>query len=178
MHSFTLSAALFAAVSAATNIVTFKSLDNVDRTVYITANAGIQGHDPVTVSAGTSVDVELVDGFVGNAYAIHSGSSNNVGMLAEFNFQGWNDLTYFDVSAIINSADVDNVSEMYPYGESSSPVSGCTSWPCNNAYYHADDVQTKSTSQTHLIVTLSKNNYAAISKRETESVGRRFLERI
>lgn len=178
MHAFTLSAALFAAVSAATNVVTFKSLDGVSRTVYITPNAGIEGPDPVAVAAGASVDVELVEGFVGNAYAIHDGAEIAAGMLAEFNFQGWNDLTYFDVSAIINSSDVDNISEMYPADEPSTPTSGCSSWPCDNAYYIWDDVQTKSTDQVHLIVTLSTNNYAASSKRASENVGRRFLERI
>lgn len=178
MYAFTLSAALFAAASAATNIITFQSLDDVDRIIYSTGNAGYTAPDPVTVAAGSSVDVEFSEGFVGNSYAIHSNATNNAGMLAEVQFQGWNGLTYFDVSAIVDSSDVDNVKEMYPASSPSTPVSGCTTFPCNNAYYLSDDVQTKTTEQTHLIVTLSKNGVS--SKRSAEdsekTFDRRFIQ--
>lgn len=166
-----------AATVQAQNILTFVSTDNFDRTVVITPSAGIQGVDPVSVPAGQTVVVNLVHGFIGNAYAYKTGGTNAPGMLAEVNFNGWNGLTYFDVSAIVNSADTDNVREMYPAAAPNSPQSGCNPFPCNNAYYLPDDIQTKSTDQTNLIVTLgsgSANSTTAATKREAEDDSKTF----
>jgi hypothetical protein len=37
-------------------------------------------------------------------------------------------------------------------------MSGCEEFPCDNAYYLPDDVQTKTTSEDHLITTLGKGS--------------------
>jgi hypothetical protein len=171
MFSFrNIAAALALAASAqAQNTITFVSTDNIDRTVYITASAGIQGMDPVTVAAGATVPVNFDTGFIGNAYAVQAGKENVPGMLAEVNFQGWGGSTYFDVSAIVNSADTDNVMLMYPAEAPGTPVSGCNPFPCNNAYYLPDDVQTKVTEQTNLIVTLGGGSTTATAKRDVNS---------
>ncbi|OAA64432.1 DNAse1 protein [Niveomyces insectorum RCEF 264] len=165
----------FAVAASAANVITFQSLDSTDRTVYVTPSAGVEGPQPVDVPGGASVDVTFVEGFLGNAYAVKKGAANTPGMLAEVNFNGWNGLTYFDVSAIVDPNDKDNVKEMYPADGSKTPVSGCSNFPCNNAYYQPDDIQTKSTDQTHLIVTLGQNNGAASKRAEHTDVGRNFV---
>lgn len=177
MPSFKNAAAfLFAAVAAAQNTITFQSQDNVGRTVYVTANAGLAAIAPVYVAAGASVDVNFVEGWIGNAYAVQDGQPNVPGMLAEVNFNSWGGLTFFDVSAIVNPNDKDNVKEMYPADAPQTPTSGCTVFPCNNCYYAPDDIQTKSTSQTHLIVTLGGNGTAAKrSVENSKSVARAFV---
>lgn len=163
-------AALALAVAAqAQNTMTFVSTDDVDRTIYITPSAGVEGMDPVTVAAGASVAVNFASGFIGNAYAVIEGQDNVPGMLAEVNFQGWGDMTYFDVSAIVNPNDVDNVHLMYPAASPNTPVSGCNPFPCNNAYYLPDDVQTKVTDQTSIIVTLGSGSTNATTKRDVNS---------
>lgn len=152
-----------AAAAQATNIITLKSLDNVDRVVHFTPNAGMQWPEPVELAAGKSVDVPLQEHqWTGNLFAVHKGQPAVPGMLAEVAFNSWNDLTFFDVSAIVNPNDVDNVSEMYPYKEPNNPKSGCAAphnpFPCTNAYYAPDDIQTKSTNEPHLVVTFGMNN--------------------
>ena len=87
----------------------------------------------------------------------HKGKKDNGGgMLAEFCYDGWNGIHYFDVSAIVDPNDVDNVSEMWPQSDPSN-TSGCKSFPCNNAYVLPDDIQTKTTKDSHIIVTLGMN---------------------
>ncbi len=177
---FTKLAALLAsaaAVASATNIVTFKSTDSVDRTVYFTPSAGLRELGSVEVPAGQTVDVTIDQGWIGNFHAVQAGQPNVPGMLGEVAFNGWNGLNYYDVSAIVNPGDVDNVSELYPFEDPGTPVSGCAVFPCNNAYYAPDDVQTKVTSQTHLVCTLGKNSSG--QKRdvepESESVARDYV---
>ncbi|KAL1903193.1 hypothetical protein Sste5346_000478 [Sporothrix stenoceras] len=171
MFSFrNIAAALaLAATAQAQNTLTFVSTDNVDRTIYITPSEGVEGMDPVTVAAGATVAVNFATGFIGNAYAVQEGKENVPGMLAEVNFQGWGGSTYFDVSAIVNSADTDNVMLMYPAEAPSTPISGCNPFPCNNAYYLPDDVQTKVTEQTNIIVTLGGGNTNATAKRDVNT---------
>lgn len=158
-----------AATAQAQNTLTFVSTDNIDRTVYITPSAGVASMDPVSVVAGATVAVNFVTGFIGNAYAVTTGDENVPGMLAEVNFQGWDGSTYFDVSAIVNPSDTNNVMLMYPADAPSTPVSGCNPFPCNNAYYLPDDVQTKVTDQTNLIVTLGGGSTNATAKRDVNA---------
>ncbi|ERT01757.1 DNAse1 protein [Sporothrix schenckii 1099-18] len=157
-----------AATAQATNTLTFVSTDNIARTIYITPSVGVEGMDPVTVAPGATVPVNFAEGFIGNAYAVQEGKENVPGMLAEVNFQGWGGSTYFDVSAIVNSADTDNIMMMYPADAPNTPTSGCNPFPCNNAYYLPDDVQTKVTDQTNLIVTLGSGS-ANTTKRDVNS---------
>jgi len=61
------------------------------------------------------------------------------------------------VSAIVDANDHGNVKQMWPKS-SQSPMSGCVVFPCNNAYYLPDDVQTKVTTERHLISTLGSGS--------------------
>ncbi|KAJ0165830.1 hypothetical protein CTA2_9798 [Colletotrichum tanaceti] len=155
------------AVAAATNTVTFKSLDDVTRTVHFTPNSGLASVESVDVPGNGEVKVEIPEAWIGNWYAVSEGADNLAGMLGEVAFNGWNGLTYFDVSAIVDPSDHDGVKKMWP-ASGSDPISGCDSFPCPNAYYLPDDVQTKVTSETDLICTLGSNG--VISRRDVDDL--------
>ncbi|OHE96399.1 DNase1 protein [Colletotrichum orchidophilum] len=153
---FNLLTLLGSAALVAANTVTFQSLDDVARTVYFTANAGLPPVEPVYVPAGSNVTVHIPFAWIGNFHPVSDGSENVTGIIGEVAFNGWNSLTYFDVSAIINALDHNGIQTIFP-SLVQEPVSGCHVWPCNNAYYLPDDVQTKVTSETDLICTLGNN---------------------
>jgi len=161
------------AVAVAANTVTFISQDSTHRTIVFTPNAGYPTLPDVNVEGHATVTAEFPQGWIGNWYSVSDGSSRIPGMLGEVAFQGWNGLTYFDVSAIVNANDHVGVKELWPKS-SNSPTSGCKVFPCNNAYYLPDDVQTKTTPETDLVCTLGGSGY---SKREEEegNVERRFV---
>ncbi|KAH6984095.1 hypothetical protein EDB80DRAFT_734582 [Ilyonectria destructans] len=140
-----------ATVSA--NSVTFWTLDNNVRTLYFTPSLG----SPVTVSSDANTTVTFPSEYSGNFYAVKQGASQGVGMLGEVMFNGWMGLTYFDVSAIVNPEDRDNIKQMWP-AKSLVPVSGCQVFPCDNVYYKANDVQTKTTKEVHLVTTLGSGS--------------------
>lgn len=155
MH-FSISALALVGAAALSNAasVTFWTLDDVKRTVYFTSNNNKYTIEPAVVSNAEQTTVDFPDDYVGNFYAIADGEENTTGMLGEVAFNGWLGKTYFDVSAIVNfSGQKDGVMQMWP-AESKSPMSGCEVFPCDNAYYLPDDVQTKVTEETHLITTL------------------------
>lgn len=133
--------------------VTFWTLDDVQRTIYFTSNENAYPMDPVVVNNSEQTTVTFHDDFVGNFYAVTDGSENVPGMLGEVKFSGWGGKTFFDVSAIIDPNDHSGVKQMYP-ADSQWPMSGCVVFPCDNAYYLPDDVQTKVTEESHIITTL------------------------
>lgn len=145
------------AAVASAGSVTFKTLDHVQRTVYFTANDGGAAPDAVNVTNAEDTTVSFPDGFIGNFYAIEDGKTNTPGMLGEVNFAGWLGLTYFDVSAIVDPSDHNNVKQMYP-AKAKWPVSGCEVFPCDNCYILPDDVQTKTTFEDHIITTLGEGS--------------------
>jgi len=158
MH-FTASVLALAGSAALSNAasITFWTLDDVQRTIYFTSNENSHIMDPVTVSNAEQTTVQFPDEYVGNFYAVADGQENKPGMLGEVKFSGWGGSTYFDVSAIIDPNDKTNVKQMYP-ADSQSPMSGCEVFPCNNAYYLPDDIQTKVTEENHLITTLGEGS--------------------
>ncbi|RYP13660.1 hypothetical protein DL765_006790 [Monosporascus sp. GIB2] len=173
MHfASTLAAVAFcAATLVSANSMTFVNLDGTKRTVYVTPNAGYAHIDPVELEGHREVKVEFPRGWIGNAYTVSEGKENVPGMLAEVAFQGWRGLTYYDVSAIVNPNDHDGVKEMYPASQAGAKVkssfSGCKVFPCPTAYYLPDDIQTVSTDETDLIVTVG--NYGNLERREDAS---------
>lgn len=165
MHFSTIATFLASAVAvlAAENKVTFVSTDDVHRTVYFTPSVGHGREMPsIRLAAGQKVSVTFDKGWIGNFHAVHDGKTNTgEGMLGEVTFDGYGGKTFFDVSAIVVPGDVDNISQMYPADAPNTPVSGCQVWPCNNAYWLPDDVQTKVTDQKHIITTVGKNGAGA-----------------
>ncbi|KAI0472081.1 hypothetical protein GGR56DRAFT_106279 [Xylariaceae sp. FL0804] len=170
MRFFTqLTASAFAAATlASANTLTFISKDSTNRVMYFTGSSNV---DPVEVPGNSQKKVDMPEGWIGNAYAVAEGAENKPGMLAEVTYQGWNGLTYFDVSAIVDPNDVNGVKQLYPasYTEPLANVkellSGCTVFPCNKAYYHPDDVQTVTTEETDLICTLGGGASANVTSR-------------
>lgn len=144
-------AASAAAVNAAS--VTFRTLDGVARTVYFTPSPGSDEIAPVTVDKNGDTNVTLPDSYQGNFYALREDQEHKPGMLGEVKFGGWQGITFFDVSAIVDPTDDNNVKQMWPVG-ATSPMSGCEKFPCANAYVNWDDVQTKATNSKHLMTTL------------------------
>ncbi|PSR80581.1 hypothetical protein BD289DRAFT_462442 [Coniella lustricola] len=149
-----------ASMVSAQNTVTIKSMDGTDRTLVWTGTSSIAD---TSVPAGESVDVDVPTGWTGNFYSYSSGASNTPGMLAEFAFNSFGGVTYFDVSAIVNPDDTTGVYQIYPT-DTESPVSGCQTFACDNAYYLPDDVQTKSSSSSSFVVTLGAGPMSTSSK--------------
>jgi len=137
---------------ASAGTVTFWTLDDATRTIHFTSNPGSTDLPSVTVNNKEKTVVTFPDGWVGNYYAVQDGKDNKPGMLGEVNFSH-DGKTYFDVSAIVDPSDHDNVKQMWPKS-SQSPMSGCVVFPCNNVYTLPDDVQTKVTDESDLITTL------------------------
>ena len=162
MQFFTATLAFTAATLVSANTMTFVNQDETTRTVYITPSAGHAEIPSVEIQGNSRATVDFPDSWIGNAYAVSEGSANNAGMLAEVTFQGSGGSTYYDVSAIVDPSDVNGVKMMYPASDEGkaekSSFSGCQSFPCNDAYYHPDDVQTVSTEETDLIVTLGTSS--------------------
>ncbi|KAF5024872.1 hypothetical protein F66182_3030 [Fusarium sp. NRRL 66182] len=141
------------ATYAAAASVTFVTLDDKERTIIFTPDPGFEGPESVTVRKGKDVTVEFPDVYIGNYYAVQKGHQDKPGMLGEVTFGGHEGKTYFDVSAIVDPNDKENVKQMWPKS-SNTPMSGCEVFPCDNAYYLPDDVQTKVTEEVDLITTL------------------------
>lgn len=171
MQYSTLALLASATLAGAVNQITFMSMDETDRTVYFTPNSGLASVESTDVPAGQNVTVTIPDSWIGNYYAVTSGSENSPGMLGEVNFNSWGGLTYFDVSAIVNENDHTGVYMMYP-ADTESPVSGCTTFLCDTLYRLPDDIQTKATTSTHLVTTLGAGNQvvykAALATRDLE----------
>lgn len=146
---------------ASANSIKFVNQDGTQRTVYFTPSAGMATIDSVTIAGNSDATVQFPTGWIGNAHAVEEGQENTgKGMLAEVAFDGWMGKTYFDVSAIVVPEDHNNVKLMYPVSDTSL-TSGCETFPCDNCYYLADDVQTKVTDEHDLITTLGTSSVAA-----------------
>ncbi|KAI1135132.1 hypothetical protein F5Y05DRAFT_183090 [Hypoxylon sp. FL0543] len=160
MRFFTQIAAFAAAAAtlATANSVTFINQDDTTRHVFFTPSSGYQAIDSITIEGNKQAKVDIPISWVGNAYSVNEGAPQVPGMLAEFTFQGWNDFTYFDVSAIVNPADTVGVKQIFPASQLESTVkslvSGCINFPCATAYYAPADIQTVTTKETDLVVTL------------------------
>jgi hypothetical protein len=175
MQFFTLATLLSTvAVAAAANTVTFLSQDSIKRTIYFTSNPGSSNIDSVVVPGGESVVVNIPQKWQGNWYSVSEGKPNVPGMLGEVAFNSWGGITFFDVSAIVDPNDKNGVKKIYPASTTKTSLtstlvtSGCDDYPCNNAYYLPDDVQTKATHETDLICTLGTASTAARSPNPEE----------
>jgi len=161
MHSFSsLALLLLGAGAALANTVSFQSLDETTRQIIFTPNSGGAAIDSVEVPGGQTIKVDFPTGWIGNWYSVSEGAEDVPGMLGEVAFDGWNGITFFDVSAIVNPNDHNGVKEMYPSGDA-TPTSGCKTFPCNNAYYVWDDVQTKATQEKDIVCTLGDSSVDA-----------------
>lgn len=152
INTILFAAAALASMGTAQNVVKFVNQDSIPKTVVFTPNAGLETIDPLALDGLAVVEQPFANGWAGNWYTYSAGAENIAGMLGEVNFQGWNGLTYFDVSGIVNPTDADGVKIVYPT-EDDSISSGCQtsgSEFCANQYNLPNDIATKSTTTTTL----------------------------
>ncbi|KAH9224197.1 hypothetical protein DL95DRAFT_271296, partial [Leptodontidium sp. 2 PMI_412] len=148
---------IFAATALATlasaGSVHFVNQDNTLRTIIFTPNAGLEAIPDLVIPGSETANQTFPTGWIGNWYSVSEGEANVPGMLGEVRFDGFAGATYFDVSAIVNPDDVNGVKEIFPL-HSSIPISGCQTFPCNNAYNKWDDIATLSTDGSELVCLL------------------------
>jgi hypothetical protein len=143
---------LFASTALAASIE-FVSQDSTNRTVYFTASVGCDAIDPLVVTGLSTANQTFPTNWIGNFYSVSEGNEDVSGMLGEVTFNGWNGFTYFDVSALVNPADLLGVQEIFPLN-SNIPVAGCETFPCTSAYYDSNDEATFSSEEDTLVCTL------------------------
>lgn len=147
-------ASALASLAAATeNVLHFVNQDSTTRTIIFTAQAGLEEIPNIVIPGHGTANQTMPNSWIGNLFAVCEGAPIVPGMLAEFRFNGYADSTYFDVSAIVNPNDTEGVKMILPKN-SNTPVSGCQTFPCSNAYNKWDDVATLSTPDTELVVLL------------------------
>ncbi|KAI1191929.1 hypothetical protein F5B17DRAFT_123570 [Nemania serpens] len=169
-----------AATLATANSITFVNQDATQRTVVFTPSAGLQEIESIVIPGFDEAKVDFPQSWIGNAYSVSAGAPDVPGMLAEVTFQGWNGLTYFDVSAIVNPTDHDGVKELYPASQKTAKqkvaISGCAVFPCPTAYYHPDDIQTVTSTEEDFICTLGNPPSTEVARDvEVQLVPRRFV---
>jgi len=180
INTILFAAAALASMATAKNVVTFVNQDSVPKTVVFTANAGLKQIAPLALDGLTVVDQPFPNGWTGNWYTYSKGAANKPGMLGEVNFQGWNGLTYFDVSGIVNPTDAEGVKMLYPTQadktKSAAVTSGCQhsgAAYCVNQYNAPDDIATKSTPKTTLTCLIG--NLSDDSQSNTRVHARHFV---
>ncbi|TVY22966.1 hypothetical protein LHYA1_G008309 [Lachnellula hyalina] len=153
-----LAATALATLSTA-NTVHFVNQDSTSRTIYFTATDGNAYIAPLSVSGLATESTTFPDSWIGNWHSVSSGAENVTGMLGEVRWNGFGGSNYFDVSAIVNPNDNEGVKEIIPKF-SNTPVSGCQTFPCSNAYNKPDDIATLSTTDSELICLLGNTGSA------------------
>lgn len=156
MLLYKLLAPLSAASLVAANTITFVSLDEHDRTIFskhktkctnddhgLCSDVSLADIAPVNVPGLAQINVELPSGWEGNFYSVPGGTPDRTGMLAEIRSQGFENGSYYDVSAIENPNDNVGVKQFWPAHDPNAEVSGCIQFPCPYTYYHPNDLQTK-----------------------------------
>ncbi|KAB8292272.1 hypothetical protein EYC80_008014 [Monilinia laxa] len=148
-----LAAAAALATLASAGSVHFVNQDSTTRKIVFTPTSGCASIDSLTIDGLGTANQTFPTAWIGNWYAVSEGASNTDGMLGEVCFDSWGGMTYFDVSAIVNPNDTNGVKELFPLG-TGTPVSGCQTFPCDNAYNKPDDVETQATDSDALVCLL------------------------
>jgi len=135
--------------------VTFVNQDSTNRIIAFTSNPSFDNLDPVTVPGNGVTTVNFGNKWQGNFISINEGLSllGTLGMLGEVNFNSWDGLSWFDVSAIVNPFDYDGVKEIFPKS-TNTPVAGCQDFPCPSGMVYnvpTDDTATKSSMENEFI---------------------------
>jgi hypothetical protein len=99
------------------------------------------GHEPIRTPVfmpRTSQYVKLPVSWIGSIHAVHAGGGeaacDRPTVIAEVTFQGYEGLTWYDVSAVDNCCDDTGVHFLLPEF-CKEPVSGCWNFPCENDYF-------------------------------------------
>jgi hypothetical protein len=136
---------------ASANSIIFVSRDATDRTVCFYSAPGHPTPPSTLVPGKGTVHVAMPFAWEGAFQtSFKSSDCGPVGIRGEVRFNGFEDKTFYDVSAI--DALNDNSSVKFLYPQSGQGVkSGCDHFPCDGAYKKPDDLQTQVTGETDLI---------------------------
>lgn len=148
------------ATLAAANSADFVNQDGTTRHVVFTPSEGFAQIDGITISGNSQATVEFPSGWTGNAYSYDDGEANVPGILAEFAFDGYAGINFFDISAIVNPQATDGIIMMYPT-QAKTPLSGCLTIACSNQYNQPDDVATQASSYSDFTVILGQRVQSA-----------------
>lgn len=143
-------ASALASLVLAQNTITFVNQDAQNRTIIFTSNPGMETPPNLEVGSYETQTATMCKGWVGNFYAINQGAEVIPGMLGEIAFNGWLDLTYFDISAIVNPKDTSGVKQLFP-SLTNTPAAGCQDFPCDLAYNKWNDIMTMTSPETDFI---------------------------
>ena len=169
--------ALFAATAlfslASANTVEFINQDSTTRNIVFTAQEGLATVDNIVLEGKGTANVTFPDSWIGNWYSYNDGAANVPGMLGEVRWNGFAGSNYFDVSAIVNPTDTEGVKMIFPKN-SNTPLSGCQTFPCSNAYNQPDDIATLSTSDDTLVCLVG--NLSNERRRSLARMPREFIE--
>ena len=169
--------ALFAVTAlfslAAANTVEFINQDGTTRNIVFTPQSGLASIDSITIEGHGTANVSFPDSWIGNWYSYNEGSTNVPGMLGEVRWNGYAGANYFDVSAIVDPNDTNGVKMIFPKN-SNTPLSGCQTFPCSNAYNKPDDVATLSTPDETLVCLIG--NLSNARRRAIARMPREFIE--
>ena len=148
------------ATLAAANSANFVNQDGTIRHVVFTPSEGFAQIDELTVPGNSQATVEFPSGWNGNAYSYDDGQANVPGILAEFAFNGYAGVNFFDISSIVNPQATDGIIMMYPT-QTKTPVSGCLTTACSNQYNQPDDVATQAASESDFTLILGQRIQSA-----------------
>lgn len=184
INTILLAATALASMAVAQNSVQFVNQDSVGKTIYFTANAGLESISTLTLAGSGTATQSFPDGWLGNFYSVSDGAENVPGMLGEVAFQGYGGSTFFDVSSIVNPNDTDGIKQIYPSGANTksdtTSMSGCntvysgSTTTCTSQYNAPDDVATVSSTSTSLVC-LVGNPTTTVRRRKVEVFPREYV---
>ncbi|TGO38389.1 hypothetical protein BHYA_0076g00400 [Botrytis hyacinthi] len=137
------------------NTIEFIAYDNEDRIISFTSHVQCEDIEDIHHKGGENFTIEIPLNWGGTVMAKKYGAVHPIHRIqAEFQWQGFEGKTHYDASAITNHTDNSGIRFIYPAGQGNvyEARSGCTVYPCDNAYLQPDDVQTKVTRQTDMVI--------------------------
>jgi len=185
VNTFLLAASALATLASAINTVQFVNQDNTTRNIVFTSQEDLNMPKipNLVVSGMQTANQTFPTGWTGNFYSYNEGAEDVPGMLGEVRFDGWDGITFYDVSAIVRSIDTEGIKQMYALGtnplKSTSAVSGCPTavGKCLNQYNNWDDVATQASKSSALVCTLG--NPTVVARRQnTRLYPRSFLNAV
>lgn len=182
INTILLAATALASMASAQNFIKFVNQDSVPKTIKFTPNAGIETLESLALDGLATATQEFPHSWAGNFYSISEGAADVAGMLGEVNFQGWDGITYFDVSSIVNTADTEGIKQLYPFNDLDK-ISGCAeslanaygkTTGCTNQYNAPNDIATVTTDLTSLVCLVGTPT-STVRRRKVQLVSREFL---
>ncbi|KAF5873226.1 putative dnase1 protein [Botrytis fragariae] len=151
------------------NTIHFISFDDVDRIIAFTSHAHCEDIEDIHHKGGENFTIEMPQNWGGTVMAKKYDAVVPIHRVqAEIQWQGFEGKTHYDASAITNHTDNSGIRFIYPAGQGDvyETRSGCTVYPCDNAYLQPDDEQTKVTYQTDMVIEIGVFVSACLQSRQ------------